>query len=56
MLKKVSTEDGRIIHRMPYRSARKRDVWEPSEEAQKVKEQWRQVRRGGGTTSFNEEE
>ncbi|MDP6741721.1 MAG: NAD(P)-binding protein [Candidatus Thalassarchaeaceae archaeon] len=56
MLKKVNTEDGRTIHRLPYRNARKRDVWEPSEEALKVREQWRQVRRGGGTVSFDEEE
>jgi flavin-dependent dehydrogenase len=56
MLKKVSTDDGRTIHRLPYRNARKRDVWEPSEGAQKVREQWRQVRREGGATSFDEEE
>ena len=56
MLKKVTTADGRTVLRLPFRNARKRDVWEPSSDAQKVKEQWKQIRRGGATTSFGEEE
>ena len=56
MLKKVTTNDGRVMHRLPFRNERKRDKWEPSEKAVNVGKQWKNVRRGGGTTSFSEEE
>jgi len=43
---------GRGVRRMPFRAALRRDVWEPSSEAVAVKDQWEQVRRQGGHTSF----
>jgi len=43
---------GRGVRRMPFRAALRRDVWEPSSEAMAVKDQWEQVRRQGGHTSF----
>jgi len=43
---------GRGVRRMPFRAALRRDVWEPSSEAMTVKDQWEQVRRQGGHTSF----
>jgi flavin-dependent dehydrogenase len=56
MLKKVDVGDSRIVHRLPYRKALKRDVWEPSEAAKAVGEQWKIARRSGKTASFSEEE
>ena len=56
MLKKVDVSDGRVIHRLPFRKALKRDVWEPSEEALAIEKEWKLSRKGGGTESFSEEE
>ena len=54
MLRKKALSDGRVVHRMPFRSALSRDAWEPSEEARKIREQWKSVKKGGGTLSFQE--
>jgi hypothetical protein len=43
---------GRGVRRMPFRPALSRDVWEPSEEAKAIGQQWDTVRRGGGHVSF----
>jgi hypothetical protein len=56
MLKKVDVSDGRVIHRLPYRKALKRDVWDPSEQALAVEKEWKQSRKVGSTVSFTEEE
>jgi len=39
---------------MPFRKPLNRDVWEPSERARKIREEWKSVRKGGGTLSFQE--
>ena len=36
------------------RKAKKRDIWEMSDEAKKVSDRWDNVRRSGGKTSFSE--
>jgi len=54
MLKKDSKAMGRGVRRLPFRKAKKRDLWEASESAKKVGERWNEVRRSGGKTSFNE--
>jgi hypothetical protein len=56
MLKKVDVADGRVIHRLPYRKALKRDIWDPSEEALAVGNEWKLSRKVGGRESFSEEE
>ena len=56
MLKKVDVVDGRVIHRLPYRKALKRDIWGPSEEAIAVEKEWKRSRKVGSTKSFSEEE
>ena len=38
--------------RLPFRKAKARDHWEPSEEALQVKARWESARRGGGHVSF----
>ena len=38
--------------RLPFRNAKARDQWEPSEEALQVKARWESARRGGGHVSF----
>ena len=43
---------GRGVRRMPFRKAKARDHWEPSEEASVVGTQWTEIRRSGGKTSF----
>ena len=52
MLKNDPKAMGRGVRRMPFRPALKRDVWEPSEAAKRVGEQWDHVRKGGGHVSF----
>jgi len=52
MLKKETTADGRKIWRMPFRKALKRDRWEQSPEADVIAEQWNQIKKSGGNTSF----
>jgi len=54
MLKKDSKAMGRGVRRLPFRKAKKRDLWEASETAQKVGERWDKIRRAGGKTSFSE--
>jgi hypothetical protein len=54
MLKGDSKAMGRGVRRLPFRKAKKRDIWEQSENAQKVGERWNEVRRSGGNTSFSE--
>ena len=56
MLRKIKSGDGRTIHRMPFRKSFNRDIWEPSERARKIREEWKGVRKGGGTLSFQESE
>ena len=52
MLQKDSKAMGRGVRRMPFRKAKARDVWEQSPEAAAIGQQWDEVRRGGGKTSF----
>ena len=54
MLVKDPKAMGRGVRRMPFRAALKRDVWEPSEQANEIKAQWDEIRRGGGQVSFAE--
>ena len=54
MLRRKVLTDGRTVHRMPFRRPLKRDSWESSVEAVKIREQWKSVRKGGGTLSFKE--
>jgi hypothetical protein len=37
---------------MPFRKALKRDVWEPSDQAVAIGEQWNEFRRKGAKVSF----
>lgn len=55
MLKKTSTKDGREMRRMPFRKALKRDVWEPSERAVEIGNEWKEIRREGGKISFSKD-
>ena len=54
MLKKDSKAMGRGVRRLPFRKAKKRDLWEPSESAIEVGERWDKVRRSGGKISYSE--
>jgi hypothetical protein len=54
MLRKKKLDDGRLVHRMPFRKSLKRDIWEPSNRAIEVGEQWNMIRKGGGKLSFTE--
>ena len=54
MLRKKILSDGRVVHRMPFRKPLNRDIWEPSERARKIREEWNSVRKGGGKLSFQE--
>ena len=54
MLRRKVLSDGRIVHRMPFRKPLNRDIWEPSERARAIREEWKSVRKGGGTLSFQE--
>ena len=55
MLKKTNTKDGRTMRRMPFRKALKRDVWEPSERAIEIGNEWKEIRRSGGKISFSKD-
>ncbi len=52
MLKKDPKSMGRGIRRMPFRKGLKRDDWKPSEAAELVAKQWKNIRSQGGKTSF----
>lgn len=54
MLKSDPKAMGRGVRRLPFRKAKKRDIWQQSESAKKVGERWDNVRRSGGRTSFSE--
>jgi hypothetical protein len=54
MLKSDPKAMGRGVRRLPFRKAKKRDIWEQSPEAKKIAERWDTVRRSGGKTSFSE--
>ena len=54
MLKKDPKAMGRGVRRLPFRKAKKRDLWEPSESAMKVGERWDKVRRAGGKISYSD--
>ena len=54
MLKKDPKAMGRGVRRLPFRRAKKRDLWEPSESAMKVGERWDKVRRAGGKISYSD--
>tara|TARA_Y100001935_G_C16903536_1_gene312892 strand:- start:174 stop:497 length:324 start_codon:yes stop_codon:yes gene_type:complete len=56
MLRKKELQDGRIVHRMPFRRALKRDVWKRSERAEEIRDQWKSTRIGGGNISFRDSE
>ena len=54
MLRRKDLSDGRVVHRMPFRKSLKRDSWDPSIEAERVREQWKSTRSKGGAVSFKE--
>jgi flavin-dependent dehydrogenase len=54
MLRRKDLSDGRVVHRMPFRKSLKRDSWERSIEAERVREQWKSTRSKGGAESFKE--
>ena len=54
MLRRKRLADGRMVSRMPFRKALSRDVWEPSARGEEIAEHWDLVRKGGGKTSFVE--
>ena len=54
MLRRKVLSDGRVVHRMPFRKPLNRDIWESSERAKEIREEWKSVRKGGGTLSFKE--
>jgi len=54
MLRKKKLDDGRIVHRMPFRESLRRDYWEPSDKALDIGEQWDTVRKTGASLSFSE--
>ena len=37
---------------MPFRKAKARDNWEPSQKASEIGTQWSEIRRSGAKTSF----
>ena len=55
MLRKIKDNDGRIIHRMPFRKSLKRDDWGPSSRAIEIGEEWKSIQKYGGKVSFKEE-
>jgi len=55
MLRKIKDNDGRIIHRMPFRKSLKRDDWDPSSRAIEIGEEWKSIQKYGGKVSFKEE-
>jgi flavin-dependent dehydrogenase len=54
MLRKKKLKDGRLVYRMPFRKPLKRDLWDPSEKANYIGEQWNEVRKGGASLSFSD--
>ena len=54
MLRRKKLNDGRTVHRLPFRKSLARDVWEPSARAEEIGIEWDLVRKGGGNTSFGE--
>ena len=54
ILRKDPKAMGRGVRRLPFRKAKKRDLWEASESAVKVGQRWDKTRRSGGNTSFSE--
>ena len=52
MLRRKKMNDGRTVTRMPFRGSLRRDSWEQSEEALKIGEQWKEVKKTGGSVSF----
>ena len=54
MLRKKKLQDGRLVHRMPFRGPLKRDIWEPSDKANEIGEQWNIVRKSGAKLSFSD--
>ena len=54
MLKRKKLDDGRVVSRMPFRKALKRDIWEPSAKAVSIGKQWDDIRKSGAKTSFTE--
>ena len=46
MLRRKQLTDGRTVHRMPFRKALKRDIWEPGARAMEIGEEWKSVQRG----------
>ena len=54
MLKRDPKAMGRGVRRLPFRKAKKRDIWDQSDSANKVAERWDKIRRSGGKTSYSE--
>ena len=54
MLKRDPKAMGRGVRRLPFRKAKKRDIWEQSDSANEVAERWDKIRRSGGKTSYSE--
>ena len=55
MLEKDKTAMSLGVRRMPFRKAKPRDMWEPSEDAMSVKKRWDDHRKKGGHVSFQED-
>ena len=54
MLKRDPKAMGRGVRRLPFRKAKKRDIWEQSDSANEVAKRWDKIRRSGGKTSYSE--
>ena len=54
MLRRKELADGRMVSRMPFRKSLSRDIWEQSVRAEEIGNEWDQVRKGGGRSSFGE--
>ena len=54
MLKRDPKAMGRGVRRLPFRKAKKRDIWVQSDSANEVAERWDKIRRSGGKTSYSE--
>jgi len=52
MLRRKKLADGRMVTRMPFRKSLRRDSWEESDRAVEISEQWKVVKKSGGSVSF----
>ena len=47
-------DDGRTVSRMPFRKSLARDVWEPTTRAEEIRQEWKEIQKGGAGISFSE--